>query len=69
MGETKVYEILDEAKELSNKMMEYKKQADQDLMLVWMHNTLELVIKLGNAIEEVEDRFELMEDSLEKEKK
>ncbi len=64
MSETKVFEVLDEAKELSEKMMEYKGQADKDLMLVWMHNTLELVMKLGKAVEEIEDRFELMEDSL-----
>jgi len=64
MSETKVFEVLDEAKELSGKMMEYKGQADKDLMLVWMHNTLELVMKLGKAVEELEDRFELMEDSL-----
>lgn len=64
MSETKVFEVLDEAKELSEKMMEYKGQADKDLMLVWMHNTLELVMKLGKAVEELEDKFELMEDSL-----
>ena len=66
MGETKVFEILDEAKELSEKMVEYKGQADKELMLVWMHNTLELVVKMGKAFEELEDRFELMEDSLQK---
>ncbi len=64
MSETKVFEVLDEAKELSEKMMVYKGQADKDLMLVWMYNTLELVMKLGKAVEELEDRFELMEDSL-----
>jgi hypothetical protein len=66
MSETKIYEILDEAKELSEKMMEYKKQADKDLMLVWMYNILELVMKMGKAVEELDDRFELMEESLEK---
>jgi hypothetical protein len=64
MSETKVFEILDEAKELSEKMMEYKGQADKDLMLVWMYNILELVMKMGKAVEELDDRFELMEDSL-----
>ena len=64
MSETKVFEILDEAKELSKKMMEYKGQADKDLMLVWMYNTLGLIMKLGKAVEELDDRFELMEDSL-----
>ncbi|MGO9387711.1 MAG: hypothetical protein ACLPWD_06655 [Methanobacterium sp.] len=66
MSETKVFEILDEAKELSKKMMEYKGQADKDLMLVWMYNILELVMKMGKVVEELDDRFELMEDSLEK---
>jgi uncharacterized protein Yka (UPF0111/DUF47 family) len=66
MGETKIFEILDEAKELSEKMNEYKGVADQELMVVWMDNTLKLVMKLGKAIEELEDRFELLEDSLEK---
>ncbi len=66
MSETKIFEILDEAKELSEKMMEYKKQADKDLMLVWMYNILELVMKMGKAVEELDDRFELMEESLEK---
>ena len=66
MSETKIYEILDEAKELSEKMMEYKGQADKDLMLVWMYNILELVMKMGKAVEELDERFELMEDSLEK---
>jgi hypothetical protein len=64
VGETKVFEILDEAKELSQKMKDYKGQSDQELMIVWMHNTLELVAKLGKAVEELEDRFELLEDSL-----
>ena len=66
MSETEVFEILDEAKELSEKMMEYKKQADKDLMLVWMYNILELVMKMGKAVEELDDRFELIEESLEK---
>lgn len=57
---------MDEARELSEKMMEYKGQADKELMLVWMDNTLKLVMKLGKVAEELEDRFDLMEDSLKK---
>lgn len=64
MSETKVFEILDEAKELSEKMVEYKGTADKETMLVWMDNTLKLVMKLGKVVEELEDRFDLMEDSL-----
>jgi hypothetical protein len=29
-----------------------------------MYNTLGLIMKLGKAVEELDDRFELMEDSL-----
>ena len=59
MSETKIFEVLDEAKELSKKMKDYKGVADQELMLVWMNNTLKLITKLGKALEELEDRFEL----------
>ena len=66
MAETKIFEILDEAKELDAKIAKYKDVADKDMMIVWMDNTLKLLTKLGKAAEELEDRFEHLEDSLEK---
>ena len=66
MAETKIFEILDEAKELDSKIAKYKDVADKDMMIVWMDNTLKLLTKLGKAAEELEDRFEHLEDSLEK---
>ncbi len=66
MAETKIFEILDEAKELDAKMEKYKGVADQEMMMVWMDNILKLVTKLGKAEEELQERFEMLEDSLEK---
>jgi len=66
MAETKIFEILDEAKELDAKMEKYKNVADQEMMMVWMDNILKLVTKLAKAEEELQERFEMLEDSLEK---
>ena len=65
MAETKIFEILDEAKELDAKIAKYKDVADQDMVIVWMDNILKLVTKLAKAEEELQDRFETLEDSLE----
>jgi hypothetical protein len=64
MAETKIFEILDEAKELDAKIAKYKDVADQDMVIVWMDNILKLVTKLGKAEEELQERFENLEDSL-----
>ena len=66
MAETKIFEILDEAKELDAKIAKYKDVADQDMVIVWMDNILKLVTKLGKAEEELQERFVNLEDSLEK---
>lgn len=63
-NETKVYEILNEAKDLSKKIKSYKEEADQELVVNWIYDTLELVLKLGKAVEELEERFEFLEESL-----
>jgi len=66
MGETKIYEILEEAKGLCNKIKNYEEEADQELVVNWIYDTLEVVSKMGKALEELEERFELLEESLEK---
>jgi len=65
-NETKVYEILNEAKDLCKKIKSYKEEADQELVVNWIYDTIELVVKTGKAIEELEERFELLEESIEK---
>ncbi len=64
--ETAVYEILGEAKELSVKIKDYEGEADQELIINWVYDTLKLVEKVGKVMEEFEERFELLEESLEK---
>lgn len=64
MSQTRIFKILDDANELSEKIEKYKDVVDQDMIIIWINNTLELVMKLGKVVEELEDRFELMEDSL-----
>ena len=66
MAETKIFEIMDEAKELEAKIAEYKNVADQEMIIVWMDNILKLLIKLGKSAEETEERFDHLEESIEK---
>lgn len=66
MAETKIFEILDEAKELEEKIEKYKDVADQEMVIVWMDNILKLLTKLGKAEEELEERFNHLEESIKK---
>lgn len=66
MAETKIFEIMDEAKELEAKIAQYKDVADQEMVIVWMDNVLKLLIKLGKLAEETEERFDRLEESVEK---
>lgn len=66
MAETKIFEILDEAKELEEKIEKYKDVADQEMVIVWMDNILKLLTKLGKAEEELEERFDHLEESIKK---
>lgn len=64
--ETKVYEILAQVEDLAGKIKDYEGEADQELVVNWVYDTLELVGKLGAAMEEFEERFEYLEESLKK---
>ena len=66
MAETKIFEIMDEAKELEAKIAEYKDVADQEMIIVWMDNILKLLTKLGKSVEETEERLDHLEESIEK---
>lgn len=64
--ETAVYGILEDVKDLTQKIRNYEGEADKELVINWVYDTLKLVEKLGKVMEEFEERFELLEDSLEK---
>jgi len=66
MVETKIFEIMDEAKELEAKIEKYKDAADQEMVIVWMDNILKLLMKLGKLTEETEDRLDELKESVEK---
>jgi hypothetical protein len=66
MVETKIFEIMDEAKELEAKIAQYKDVADQEMVIVWMDNILKLLMKLGKLAEETEDRLDELKESVEK---
>jgi hypothetical protein len=57
---------MNEAKELEAKIAKYKDVADQEMIIVWMDNILKLLIKLGKSAEEAEERFDHLEESIEK---
>jgi hypothetical protein len=59
-----IYEIMDEARDLGKKIKEYEEEANQELVINWIYDTLEVVIKLGKAVDSLQERFELLEDSL-----
>ena len=71
MSEDKqVFEILDEAKnlgEIITKCIE-KGEMDNKLVANWTFDTLQLVIKTGKVVEELEDRLDLLEEEVEKKK-
>ena len=64
--ETKVYEILAEVKDLAGKIKDYEGEADQELVVNWVYDTLKLVGKLGAAMEEFEYCFGYLEEGLKK---
>ena len=66
--EKKVFEILDEVKNLGDIMTRCIEKGEMDNKLVanWTFNTLQMVGKMGKLVEELEDRLDLLEEELEK---
>jgi len=71
MSEDKqVFEILDEAKNLGGIITKCIEDGEMDNKLVanWAYDTLQLVVKMGKVVEELEDRLDLFEEEVEKKK-
>lgn len=61
MSEDKqVFEILDEAKNLGGIITKCIEDGEMDNKLVanWAYDTLQLVVKMGKVVEELEDRLD-----------
>jgi hypothetical protein len=71
MSEDKqVFEILDEAKNLGEIITQCIEKGEMDNKLVanWAFDTLQLLVKMGKVVEELEDRLDLFEEEVEKKK-
>jgi hypothetical protein len=71
MSEDKqIFEILDEAKSLGEIITKCIENGEMDNQLVanWAFDTLQLVVKMGKVVEELEDRLDLFEEEVEKKK-
>jgi hypothetical protein len=66
--EKQVFEVLDEVKslgEIITRCIE-KGEIENKLIANWNYDILQLVSKMGNLIEELEDRLDLLEEEIEK---
>ncbi len=68
MVQSKIYKVLDDANDLERKMADYVERGEFNDQLVakWVLDTVKIIERLGKAIEEVEDRLDLLEEQEEK---
>ncbi|MDI6723572.1 MAG: hypothetical protein QMD61_02880 [Methanobacterium sp.] len=70
MVQSKIYEVIDEVNDLEKKMADYVERGEFNDQLVakWVLDTVKIIGRLGKAIEEVEDRLDLLEEETENKK-
>lgn len=68
MVETKTFKILEDVADLEEKIKKYEGEADQELVINWIYDTLEILRNVGKLLEEVEDRLDLLEKETEEKK-
>ncbi|BAZ98575.1 MULTISPECIES: hypothetical protein [Methanothermobacter] len=68
MVETKTFKILEDVADLEEKIKKYEGEADQELVINWIYDTLEILRNVGKLLEEVEDRLDLLEEETEEKK-
>ncbi|MCQ8905077.1 MAG: hypothetical protein NQU45_05150 [Methanothermobacter sp.] len=66
--ETKTFRILEDVAALEEKIRKYEGEADQELVINWIYDTLEILRSVGKLLEEVEDRLDLLEEETEEKK-
>ncbi|MDI9617512.1 MAG: hypothetical protein QFX30_00370 [Methanothermobacter sp.] len=60
--ETKTFRILEDVADLEEKIRKYESEADQELVINWIYDTLEILRSVGKLLEEIEDRLDLLEE-------
>ncbi|MEJ8542508.1 MULTISPECIES: hypothetical protein [Methanothermobacter] len=63
--ETKTFRILEDVADLEEKIKKYESEADQELVINWIYDTLEILRSVGKLLEEIEDRLDLLEEETE----
>ncbi|MDI9615197.1 hypothetical protein [Methanothermobacter sp.] len=63
--ETKTFRILEDVADLEEKIRKYESEADQELVINWIYDTLEILRSVGKLLEEIEDRLDLLEEETE----
>ncbi|MCG2828519.1 hypothetical protein [Methanothermobacter sp. K4] len=63
--ETKTFRILEDVADLEEKIRKYEGEADQELVINWIYDTLEILRSVGKLLEEIEDRLDLLEEETE----
>lgn len=63
--ETKTFRILEDVADLEEKIKKYESEADQELVINWIYDTLEILKSVGKLLEEIEDRLDLLEEETE----
>jgi len=70
MSEKTAFEVLDDAKNLGDIITKCIEKGEMENKLVanWTYDTLQIVVKMGKLVEELEDRLDLLEEEVEKKK-
>ncbi|MGB9844843.1 hypothetical protein [Methanothermobacter tenebrarum] len=60
-----ITEVLDEARDLAEKIKKYRKEAESEIIACWVYDVLLSMEKLAKIVEELQDRVDLLEEELE----
>ncbi|MDI9624725.1 MAG: hypothetical protein QFX38_07570 [Methanothermobacter sp.] len=60
-----ITEILDETRDLAEKIKKYRKEAESEIISCWVYDVLLSMEKLAKIVEELQDRVDLLEEELE----
>ncbi|MBC7101503.1 MAG: hypothetical protein H5T40_07745 [Methanobacteriales archaeon] len=60
-----ITEVLDEARDLAEKIKKYRKEAESEIIACWVYDVLLSMEKLAKIVEELQDRVDLLEEEIE----
>ncbi|BAW31518.1 conserved hypothetical protein [Methanothermobacter sp. MT-2] len=60
-----ITEVLDEARDLAEKIKKYRSEAKGEIIACWVYDVLLSMEKLAEIVEELQDRVDLLEEELE----